>query len=99
MVGGVDVAIGERRERGVTGDKWIPVGNGYVVSFTPGKTKHGEAYPARFLLLGPAKADGQLRPTVCAGALHADRGLVLDYGVISDGLALRVKTAAALVGV
>jgi hypothetical protein len=64
---------------------WLHLAGGYVVQFSPARSRKGVAFPPRFIVLQPQAAPRAFRATLCAG--HIEQATVtLDYGVATDAL-------------
>jgi hypothetical protein len=73
--------------------EWFDLGGGYDVLIGPRRRKNGVKLPDSFLILGPAKTAGKLRPTICSGEVIEGKAQIT-RGVLT--VELRERLAASI---
>jgi hypothetical protein len=64
---------------------WLHLAGGYVVQFSPARTRKGTRFAPRFIVLQPQASPRAFRATLCAGYVE-QATVTLDYGVATETL-------------
>lgn len=71
---------------------WFELSKGRLLTMAPQRRHRGKIWPARYLVLGPARNPDRLRPTLVVGDFVDDRCTV-EHGLLDEAFRAELETA------